>query len=88
LAYAIPFVLIASIVPGEPGACRVTLREGTILDLAGDQDTGDDHAGVLGISNTDPAALVDRHPGRAAGAIDQCVQERPVGVVTHTHFVR
>ena len=41
---------------------------------------GDDHhARVDRVTDPDPAAVVDRHPRRAAGGVDQGVQDRPVG---------
>ncbi|MCB1183319.1 hypothetical protein KDM41_07785 [bacterium] len=46
-AYDIPFRLIATIEPTAPAAVRVGLRNGIVLDLQGEQDTGDGNAGVL-----------------------------------------
>lgn len=45
--YQIPFARIASIAPTAPGACEVTLRDGRRLNLSGDEDTGEGHAGML-----------------------------------------
>ena len=39
----------------------------------------DDHAGVLRVADARAAAVVDRHPGRAGGGVDQRVEQRPVG---------
>ena len=44
---------------------------GTIAD--------DNHPGVLREAHAYPAAVVQRHPGRAAGGIEQGVEQRPVG---------
>ena len=38
----------------------------------------DDHAGMLGVADPDAAAVVDAHPGRPGGGVDQGVEERPV----------
>src|SRR5579875_3797586 len=41
---------------------------------------GDQHLpGVLGIADADPAAVVDGNPARAAGGIEQGIQEGPIG---------
>src|SRR3954463_9522616 len=39
----------------------------------------DHHACVLGIADADAAAVMERHPGRPAGAIEQRVEQGPVG---------
>ena len=40
---------------------------------------GDDHhSGVLRIAHADAAAVVERHPGRAASRVEQGVEQRPV----------
>ena len=39
----------------------------------------DHHAGVLRVAHADAAAVVERHPGRAAGGVEQRVEQRPVG---------
>ncbi len=39
----------------------------------------DHHAGMLGEAHADAAAMVQRDPGRAARAIEERVEERPVG---------
>ena len=49
---------------------------------------GHDHeAGVLRVAHADAAAVVERHPGRARGTIQQRIQDRPVrhgvGAVIH-----
>ena len=38
----------------------------------------DHHAGVLGVAHADAAAVMDRHPGRAAGGVEQRIEQRPV----------
>src|SRR5687768_7077546 len=38
----------------------------------------DDHAGVLRIAHADPAAVMERNPGRAAGGVEQSVEQGPV----------
>ncbi|KAG1470639.1 hypothetical protein G6F54_014526 [Rhizopus delemar] len=40
----------------------------------------DDHAGMLREAHAHAAAMVQRHPRRAAGGIEQGVQQRPVGL--------
>ncbi len=45
--YDIPFGLIQIISPQDAGTCRVTLRDGQVLELGDDRDTGRDHSGVL-----------------------------------------
>lgn len=45
--YQVPFGRIAAVKPAGPGSCEVTLRDGRRLSLAGDEDTGDGHAGLL-----------------------------------------
>ena len=39
----------------------------------------DHHAGVLRVTHADAAAVMQRHPRRAAGGVEQRVQQRPVG---------
>ena len=39
----------------------------------------DDHPGVDRVADPDAAAVVDAHPGRARGDVDERVQDRPVG---------
>ena len=38
----------------------------------------DDLTCVLGISHTDAAAMMERHPCRSADSVDQCVEDRPI----------
>ncbi len=49
--YDIPFPLIAGIERTGPESCRVQLRCGQVLELEGNQDTGQDHGGVLVFGN-------------------------------------
>src|SRR5690606_27735699 len=39
----------------------------------------DDHAAVLAVTHADAAAVVQRHPGGAAGDVEHGVEQRPVG---------
>ena len=39
----------------------------------------DDHAGVLRIAHADAAAVMQRNPGAARGAVEQRVEQRPIG---------
>ena len=39
----------------------------------------DDHAGVLRITHADAAAVMQRNPGAARGAVEQRVEQRPIG---------
>ena len=39
----------------------------------------DDHPGVNGVADTDSAAVMDAHPGRSRGHVQERVQDRPVG---------
>lgn len=45
--YEIPFALISSIEPMADETSRLTLRDGLVLELNNDQDTGQDNGGVL-----------------------------------------
>ena len=45
--YDIPFAMIQAIAPLKGEACRVTLRNGQILELTGEQDAGPNNPGVL-----------------------------------------
>lgn len=45
--YDIPFGLIARIERVDEKTCRVHLRSGRVLELSGNQDTGERHGGVL-----------------------------------------
>ena len=38
-----------------------------------------DHPGMLGVAHADPAAMIQRYPGRAADGVTQRVQQQPVG---------
>ena len=39
----------------------------------------DDHARVLAVADARAATVVDAHPGRPGGRVDERVEERPVG---------
>ncbi|EEF93719.1 hypothetical protein CATMIT_01647, partial [Catenibacterium mitsuokai DSM 15897] len=59
----------ARVVPQHPGDAAV----GLFAAVADDH-----HAGMLRIAHADAAAVVQRHPGRAAGDVEHGVEQRPV----------
>jgi hypothetical protein len=67
---------------GSPPLGRARAIPQHALDAArgiGGAVADDHHAGVLGAADADAAAVVDRHPGGAEGAVQQRVQQRPAG---------
>ena len=38
-----------------------------------------DHAGMLGITNADAPAVVNRDPGGASSSVDKRIEKRPIG---------
>ena len=82
-----PFWCATSIASGYPAsACRMTPIPGSVVSTRSRRRAqafgaiGDHHhAGMLRVSDSHAAAVVDRNPGRAGRGIHQRIQQRPIG---------